>query len=273
MIASSSPQIPGIQFIGELGRGAHSVVYRAVQDGAPCAVKLPSVKARWTRWIYREAVALARVKHRALPAVLEVGEVEGLPYLVMELIAGETLANRMQMERLEEGVCIALLSELLDALAAVHDAGLVHRDVKPRNIIVESGTDALKLVDFGFATPIERLGRDDAAGTAAYAAPEQLIMPGRVDARTDLYAVGRVLFECLTARPLTTREGPGPYGAEARAELLASAVSIGLAEIVAGLLRHDPEERYAEARAVKSDVARIARGESPLGPSGYEVDR
>jgi eukaryotic-like serine/threonine-protein kinase len=272
-MASSSPQIPGIHILDELGRGAHSVVYRAIQDGEPCAVKLPSVKARWTRWIYREAVALARVKHRALPAVLEVGEIDGLPYLVMELIAGETLASRMQTERLEESVCIALLTELLDALAAVHDAGLVHRDVKPRNIIVESGSDALKLVDFGFATPIERLGREDAAGTVAYAAPEQLVMPGRVDGRTDLYAVGRVLFECLTGRPLSSRPTPGPFATDARSELIASAVSVGLAEIVAGLLRHDPEDRYPEARAVKADLDRMTRGETLLGPSGYDADR
>lgn len=272
-MAPSSPRLPGIHILDELGRGAHSVVYRAVQDGTACAVKLPSVKARWTRWIYREAVALARVKHRALPAVLEVGDIDGLPYLVMELVRGETLAARMQTERLEEGVCVALLSELLDALSAVHDAGLVHRDVKPRNIIIESGTNALKLVDFGFATPIERLGREDAAGTAAYAAPEQLVMPGRVDGRTDLFAVGRVLLECLTGKPLSTRTGFGPFGADARLELIASAVSVGLAEIVAGLLEHDPEDRYSEARAVKADLERMARGEPLLGPAGYEIDR
>jgi len=260
-MAFSSPQLPGIQIFDELGRGAHSVVYRAVQAGTPCAVKLPSVKARWTRWIYREAVALARVKHRALPEVLEVGDVDGLPYLVMELVVGETLAGRMQAERLDESVCIALLSELLDALSAVHDAGLVHRDVKPRNIIIESTGGALKLVDFGFATPIERLGREDAAGTAAYAAPEQLVMPGRVDGRTDLFAVGRV------------RTGVGPFGADARAELIASAVSVDLAEIIAGLLQHDPEDRYPEARAVKAELERMARGEPLLGPSGYELDR
>jgi signal transduction histidine kinase/CheY-like chemotaxis protein/predicted Ser/Thr protein kinase len=271
--ASSGQQIPGIHILDELGRGAHSVVYRALQDGTPCAVKLPSVRARWTRWIYREAIALARVKHRALPAVLEVGEIDGLPYLVMELIAGETLASRMQIERLDESVCIALLSELLDALSAVHDAGLVHRDVKPRNIIIESGSEALKLVDFGFATPIERVGREDAAGTAAYAAPEQLVMPGRVDGRTDLYAVGRVLFECLTGRSLATRQKPGPFAADVRAELIAAAVSVGLAEIIAGLLRRDPEDRYPEARAVKAELERMARGEPLLGPAGYEVDR
>ncbi|MBX3223532.1 MAG: response regulator [Labilithrix sp.] len=272
-MAPSRPPLPGIQILDELGRGAHSVVYRGVQDGTPCAVKLPSVKARWTRWIYREAVALARVKHRALPAVLEVGDVDGLPYLVMELVRGETLASRMQTERLEESVCVALLNELLDALSAVHDAGLVHRDVKPRNIIVESETNALKLVDFGFATPIERLGREDAAGTAAYAAPEQLVMPGRVDGRTDLFAVGRVVLECLTGRPLSTQVGYGPLGAAARLELISAAVSVGLAEIVAGLLQHDPEDRYADARAVKADLQRMARGEPLLGPEGSEVDR
>jgi hypothetical protein len=76
-----APQLPGIELGVELGRGAHSVVYKARHGGEACAVKLPQTRARWTREIYREAVALARVKHHALPEVLEVGEVDGLPYL------------------------------------------------------------------------------------------------------------------------------------------------------------------------------------------------
>src|SRR5690606_9615398 len=96
------PQVPGMESEGERGAGARSVVFRGRPNGVVCAVKLPRVKARWTRWIYREAVALARVKHPLLPAVLEVGAVDELPYLVMELVEGETLAGILSHGRLEE---------------------------------------------------------------------------------------------------------------------------------------------------------------------------
>lgn len=263
------PEIPGIEIEGELGSGAHSVVYRGRQHGVICAVKLPRVRARWTRWIYREAVSLARVKHPLLPAVLEVGAVDELPYLVMELVEGETLAETLARGRLEEDHAVAIARQLASVLAAVHDAGLVHRDVKPRNIVVERGVGGLKLVDFGFATPMERVGAGDTAGTAAYSAPEQLTPPGRVDARADLYAVGRVLYECLSGQLLATQSTDGPFGADACAKLVAHGVSPGLATIVSGLLRQSPDERYPDGHALDSELERFVRGRPVLGPGGY----
>ncbi len=269
MISSATPRIPGIEIQGELGRGAHSTVYRALLGSVKCAVKLPHVRARWTKWIYREAVALARVRHPGLPEVLDVGQVDELPYLVMELVEGETLAERLKSRSPNEETTIAIARQLLDVLSAVHAAGLVHRDVKPRNIIVDATSGEMKLVDFGFATPIEHAGRDETAGTVAYAAPEQLVMPGRVDGRADLFALGRVLFECLTHVPSPERSAP--MGAEARAELIAFGVSPALADVVAGLLEQSPDERYPEADAVAMDLERITHGHSPRGPKAYGV--
>ena len=111
-IVHSHVNIPGITLEGELGRGAYSVVYRAQLGATRCAVKVPRVKGRWTRWVYREAVALARVRSTGLPAVLEVGEVDDLPYLVLELIEGETLAERLQRGTLSEGELLAFASHL-----------------------------------------------------------------------------------------------------------------------------------------------------------------
>jgi signal transduction histidine kinase/tetratricopeptide (TPR) repeat protein/predicted Ser/Thr protein kinase len=267
------PQIPGIILDGELGRGAHSVVYRGTQHGVPCAVKLPNARARWTRWIYREAVSLARVKHPGLPAVLEVGELDGRPYLVMELVEGETLAEMLAVGPMDPAAAIDVARQLASILASVHDAGLVHRDVKPRNVVVELG-GVLKLVDFGFATPMERVGATDTAGTAAYAAPEQLCPPGSVDGRADLFAVGRILFDALvgpSAKPRSTSDGP--FGPEARAALIERGVDAKLAEIVSGLLRRDPAERYPSARALEAELERLAKGLDLLGPGGYEPQR
>jgi serine/threonine protein kinase len=240
------PRIAGLEIDAELGRGAHSVVYRGAFHGTPCAVKLPRAKARWTPWIYREAVSLARVKHPNLPAVLEVGEVDGLPYLVMELVEGETLADVLKRGPIEEGAALGIARQLVGVLAAVHDAGLVHRDVKPRNIVLERSTGVLKLVDFGFATDIERAATHDFAGTLGYAAPEQLRSPYDVDGRADLYAVGRVLFECLTGARF--RAEAGPTGDEARAQLITAGVNDRIAEAVARLLSEARELRYPNAR-------------------------
>lgn len=260
---SRYPHISGIEIEGELGRGAHSVVYRGRQNGVACAVKLPRTTARWTRWIYREAVALARVKHPSLPAVLEVGEVARRPYLVMELVEGETLADKLEAGALDEAAALAIARQLASVLVAVHDAGLVHRDVKPRNIVMERASGSLKLVDFGFAAPMERVGTEDSAGTAAYAAPEQLSIASRVDARADLYALGRVLFECLAGRRLTILSGGGPAAARA---LAAAGVDSGLVEVVASLLQRDPDARYPDGRALLADLDRVARGAPVLGP-------
>src|SRR5208282_484060 len=101
-------RIPGVELGEELGRGAYSVVYRGLKNGIPCALKVPHVRGQWTRWVYREAVALARIRHPGLPKVLEVGEVEGLPYLLMELVEGETLAERLRRGPLAPGLVLEM---------------------------------------------------------------------------------------------------------------------------------------------------------------------
>ena len=248
--------ISGVEIGEELGHGAHSIVYRARQDGAPCAVKVPRTRGGWTRWIYREAVALARVRHPALPAVLEVGESDDLPYLVMELVEGETLAERLRRGPLDEAAAIDLGIELADALAAVHGAGLVHRDVKPRNILLGLG-GRVRLVDFGFAAAMEgAAAADDAAGTPGYAAPEQFATPPRIDGRADLYALGRVLSECAPSRT------------EAR-----GSVAMSLGQITNYLLADNPEDRYPDARALSAELVAVRSGALARGPRAYEATR
>lgn len=254
---------PRFEIGAELGHGAYSIVYEARLEGVRCALKVPRVRASWTRDVYREAVALARVRHAGLPAVLEVGETDGLPYLAMELVEGETLADKLARGPMAEGAALALCKHLVEALGAVHAAGLVHRDVKPRNLIVER-TGRLRLVDFGFATPIERAGvASTAAGTRGYAAPEQFRAPTRVDARADLYAVGAVLFECISGR-LPERDL-----AEDGREWAKASLSKATFEILDSLLATSPSDRYPDAQAMLADLDRLDRGLHPFGARGY----
>lgn len=250
--------IPGIVLEDELGRGASSVVYRARRHGVPCAVKIGRADERTARWFRREAAALARVSHPGLPSVLEVGQHRDLPYLVMELVEGETLAERLSRGPMPEAEAIEIARELASTLDAVHRRGLVHRDVKPRNIVIEPG-GRVRLVDFGFAT-LAHVARE-AAGTRAYAAPEQLRVPAVVDGRADLYALGRVLYECVTG-------ARWPESAEAPDRDL----SPPLSAVVAGLIAPEPDARYRSASAVFDDLTRVAQGEAPHGPASGTDD-
>ncbi len=248
--------LPPFEIDGELGHGASSVVYRARLHGVPCALKVPRSVGNWTRWIYREAVALARVRHPGLPVVLEVGEADRLPYLAMELIEGQTLADRLAAGPLPQLESLDIAARLLDALWSVHRAGLVHRDVKPRNIVIDPRR-GIRLVDFGFATTIEHASDVSyGVGTRAYAAPEQFRAPARVDARADLYGVGSVLFECLT--------GELPAG-DIDDEPTLVGLGHPLATLLRGLLASSADRRYPDAQAALADIDRVRRGDDVLG--------
>ncbi len=246
--------IPGVELLEELGRGGSSVVFRARRGGIPCAVKLACGSDKDSVWFRREAAALARVPDRGVPTVLEVGEVRGTAYLVMELVEGETLAARMARRSMSGSEVLDVGQGVARVLDAIHRRGLVHRDLSPRNIVVEEGGE-LRVVDFGFAT-FTHSPRDTGA-TEAYAAPEQRRVPVLVDARTDLYALGAILFECATGAP------PGWQASQAVEEARFSAP---LATLLGGLLAAVPAERYPSAAAVLSDIARVHAGAAPSGP-------
>ena len=238
------------------------MVYRATLDGTPCALKVLRKKGSFARWVYREAVALARVSDPALPRVIEVGEADGRPYLAMELIEGETLAARLTAGLLAEPTALSIADCLLRALASVHAAGLVHRDVKPRNVVLER-TGAIRLVDFGFATPFERSSEVELAGTRGYAAPEQFRANARIDGRADLHAVGVVLLECLTGSSLA------PSAASLAAGGQGGLLGAEVQRFIAGLTDADPARRYADTSAARADLKLLRAGERCLGPGAY----
>jgi serine/threonine-protein kinase len=222
----------------------------------------------------REARIAAAVQHRNVVHTMDFGTTsEGVPYMVMELLQGETLAARMQRDpqlRVDEWIRIAEMT--LRGLAAVHDAGIVHRDLKPQNIFLQRDGDALypKILDFGIS---RSLGADKLAspittqagfvlGTPHYMAPEQASGEGHVDHRADIYSVGTILYEGLSGRL--------PFDAEATMDLLRKILSSDptplrelvpksvelIAECVSQSMARDPEQRFMDARAFRSALTR-----------------
>jgi signal transduction histidine kinase/CheY-like chemotaxis protein/predicted Ser/Thr protein kinase len=263
--------IPGIELGEELGRGAFSTVYRGRGRVRDYAVKVPRWRARSEREFLAEAVALARVSDPGLPAVLEVGESDGVPYLVMELVEGESLAERLRHGPLGQAGTLKVARSLARALEAIHRRGLLHRDLKPRNILLDDVAGRVWLVDFGFVTAIEG-PRAQAAGTVGYVAPEQLDGRGVLDGRVDLYALGCTLYQCLTGElpPAPDRRAPSP--SELARELHRHGSSADTARIVSTLLEPNPDDRYPSARALGEDLDRVAGGRAALAESEPDPD-
>ncbi len=254
----------GVTIVGEVGRGAHGVVYRVRRGGRDWAMKvftdpvddegLSLVALR------REAALLAWVGHAGLPQVHEVGQAGDRSYMIMDLVEGRSLSAMLAGGRAAIELVIEVGVQIGETLAAVHAAGLVHRDVKPDNIIIEPG-GRVRLIDFGAAAQAGGHQADLVMGTLLYCAPEQSGMIKRpVDARSDLYSLGVALFEALAGRP--------PFVTDDVAELLRMHVATPaprldtldpevpepLAEAVARLLAKDPDDRYQTSMSLVADL-------------------
>jgi serine/threonine-protein kinase len=264
-----------IRFLGQGGMGA---VYRATDRQLRRDVALKLLHDRDPRAnerVLREARAQARVEHEHVCKIHEVGVAEGRAYIVMEHVDGEPLSEMTERLTLEEKVKV-----VRDAAAALHEAhrlGLVHRDVKPGNILVGRTTDgAYKpyVVDFGLAREAGEQGQTmtgDVLGTPAFMAPEQARGEIRaLDRRTDVYGLGATLYDLIAGHP--------PFTAPSLAQLLervlredapplaeaCPAVPEDLNTIVMKCLDRDPRRRYESARALCDDLQRYLDGEPVL---------
>jgi predicted Ser/Thr protein kinase len=202
-------QVAGFRIESVLGRGGMSVVYVAEQIrlGRKVALKVLTTELAWDEQFrerfVRESQIAAAIDHPNIIPIYDAGEDDGLLYIAMRFVAGPDLKDVLKRGNLGIGRTIFVLEQVASALDAAHAHSLVHRDVKPGNILLEENVDHAYLTDFGVAKQTTARGLTSTGhflGTVEYAAPEQ-IEGGPVDGRTDVYALGCVLYECLTGSP------------------------------------------------------------------------
>jgi hypothetical protein len=275
-----------------VGRGGMGLVYQGVQPaiGSRVAIKVlaleyvESMKA--IQRFFDEARAVNLIRHESIVNVLDLAQLsDGRPYMVMEYLEGQTLRAAMTSQRLPFPLAIGVMGEVLDALAAAHQRGIVHRDLKPDNVFVTPGGHA-KVLDFGIAKLRPDLKGDRAPtrtgvvlGTPHYLAPEQAT-GGHVDARTDIYSLGVMLYEIMTGtRPF---EAPSAFGLirmhlsdpPAPPSTRRSGVPQELEEVALVALEKDPARRFPSAEAMKSSLfsayTRSGLGAGEVGPAACQ---
>jgi serine/threonine protein kinase len=281
--ADGVPAVPGLlpgavfsryQILAWQGRGGMGVVYRAQDTLLRREVALKVLKQDWAakpsvsiRFL-REARALAAVRHDHVVEVYDYGEIDGVSFVTMPLLAGETLEKQLERQNcLKPSEVVRIGAELAEGLAAIHEKGLIHRDVKPSNVWLESPSGRVKLLDFGLARDTVDLERATVpgalVGTPAYMSPEQL--NGReVDARSDLFSLGSVLYKAATgqlafAAPTLSATLAAIGEKEPRpARAVNPSVPDGLSSLIEKLHRKNPQERPATALAVVRELRQSA---------------
>ncbi|MFO0644325.1 MAG: protein kinase [Polyangiaceae bacterium] len=287
-----TPLVMGGRFVveREVGRGGVGIVFRALdritaQTVALKVIAISGVDAGEEARFAREGRVLAGLSAPGIVKVVAFGQLdEGQPYVAMEWLEGEDIAQRQKRKPLTVAESIEVAAQVADALTAAHEAGIVHRDVKPSNVFLvgsaegTSGPFVTKLVDFGVASAEDaRLTKTGAiVGTPAYMAPEQARGESEVDSRSDTYSLGATLFEMLTGRP--PHVGPTPIAVLAKLvttpaprlrELFPDA-PLSLDELLGRMLSTFPDERPDTAREVAEELRRIRHElDEPEAPSAH----
>jgi len=297
------PSIPGYEVLGVLGRGGMGVVYKARHLKLNRLVALKMILAgshAGARELARfqvEAEAIARLQHPNIVQVYEIGEHEGKPFFSLEFCGGGSLAQKLSGTPLPAHQAAALVETLARAMQAAHDRNIIHRDLKPGNILLASGgrkppdgapatenaheSGGLrpplaipKITDFGLAKKLDEAGQTKAGaimGTPSYMAPEQAGGDSSaVGPLADVYALGAILYECLTGRPpfmaassletivQVTHDEPVPPSQ------LQSKTPKDLETICLKCLQKSPAKRFASATHLADDLGRFLRGEPVL---------
>lgn len=280
--ASAPIEIAGYEIIGKIGTGGMGAVYKARQISIDRIVAIKILFPKYTKdrdyviRFMREARALAQLSHPNIVAAIDAGEIRGVPYYVMEYIDGVPVSTLLEKEgRLPEKQCLEIGIQVARALSHAHKHKIIHRDIKPQNIMLTRDGVA-KVCDFGIAKKMdspEELGLTSegiAIGTPYYISPEAALGHD-VDTRADIYSLGATLYHMAAGSP--------PFDAESPAQVLSMhvnnplepprrrcpQVSEGLNHLIVRMMRKNPDERYQSPSQVVTDMEKLLRGQ-PIDP-------
>ncbi|MBI5366162.1 MAG: protein kinase, partial [Planctomycetes bacterium] len=292
--------------LSELGRGGMGTVFKALQPDLDRIVALKILAegecdAEGVRRFFREAQAAARLTHPNIVAVYDVGEAEGRYYIAMEYLDGATLRRYARDRKVPVRTLVGVVRDVARALHYAHEHGIVHRDVKPHNIMVQArnGEDAgaagdpqgapegppqAKIADFGLAKEIDSRSQltlsGQILGSPSYMAPEQAGGTHReIGPRTDVYALGATLYDVLTGRP--PFEGENAYkilvavlnDPPPAPRTLAARLHRDVETIILKAMEKDPARRYGSALALAEDLERFLEGEPILARPPGRLER
>jgi serine/threonine-protein kinase len=277
----TAEQIPGYKILGKLGAGAMAIVYKAKQLSLDRTVAVKILPRRFSenpdyvQRFYKEGKAAAKLNHNNIVAAYDVGEAGGYHYFAMEYVEGKTLYEDLSKGKIfSEEEAIGIITQVARALAHAHARGLIHRDVKPKNIMINTA-GTVKLADLGLAraTDDAQLAKSEAGkafGTPYYISPEQIRGEIDIDARSDIYSLGATFYHMVTGRV--------PFDASTPAEVMRkhlkeplvppdhinTSLSAGVSEAIEVMMAKRKQDRYASAEELLLDLDAVSRGEPPL---------
>jgi len=277
---STTHQIPGYKVLGKLGAGAMAVVYKARQLSLNRTVAIKVLPRRFTEnpeyveRFYKEGQAAGKLNHPNIVQAVDVGEAGGYHYFVMEYVEGKTIYDDLAAGKtFPEPNALDIAIQVARALSHAHSVGLIHRDVKPKNIMI-TDDGIVKLADMGLAretTDVElaKTEKGKAYGTPYYIAPEQIRGEMDIDGRADIYGLGATLYHMLTGRvPFMADDPSDVMRKHLREELIPpdhinTSLSAGISEVIEVMMAKNKEKRYSDCEELLEDLEAVRAGQAP----------
>ncbi len=273
--------VPGYKILGKLGSGAMAIVYKAKQLSLDRTVAIKILPKRFTekpdyiKRFYKEGKLAAKMNHNNIVQAIDVGEAGGLYYFVMEYVEGKTLYDDLAKGKVfNEQEALEMIIQLAKALGHAHAQGLIHRDVKPKNIMINTD-NVVKLADMGLAraTSDAEAAKSEAGkafGTPYYIAPEQVRGQVNIDGRADIYALGATLYHMITGKVPFDGSSPSEVMKKHIKEDLVppdhinTALSAGIAEVVEVMMAKNKNDRYKDMEELLVDLEEVKKGNPPV---------
>jgi serine/threonine protein kinase len=274
-------QIPGYKIHGKLGAGAMAVVYRATQLSLNRTVAIKILPKRFSEnpeyveRFYKEGQAAGKLNHNNIVQAIDVGEAGGYHYFVMEYVEGRTVADDLAAGKVfDEKEALDIITQVAYALAHAHANGLIHRDVKPKNIMI-SNDNVVKLADMGLAREMTdvKLAENEAGkayGTPYYIAPEQIRGKIDIDGRADIYGLGSTFYNMVTGRvPFMADDSTEVMKKHLKEKLIPpdhinTSLSAGVSEVIEIMMAKRREDRYDNVEELLLDLQALRNGQPPL---------